>query len=174
MSQCANAFLAFRKSKQAGVGEDLLNYLGKNEWAQGALAGAGVGGITGALSDQKGSFLKHVLGGATLGGGLGGAYQLGKGYFEHQQPQNPTAFQEGGKNFTGPLQGQVEKDDLADPEGTPPAFLARDSGADNAPAHQIFSLKDPSPEQAAEKKEVDIIKRLNLQHSPGFQGNDTP
>lgn len=74
----AEAFVAFRKQHEKRAGwTDLLNqagdYLGKHEWAQGALGGGIAGGLTGLLPGQ--SVMRNALIGAGLGGGAGYLHQ---------------------------------------------------------------------------------------------------
>lgn len=79
--RAATDFLRYRNSflnvKSAGW-EDMLsqagNYIADNEWAQGAIGGGLLGGLTGLLPGQ--SIARNAMIGAGLGGVGGGLYQL--------------------------------------------------------------------------------------------------
>ncbi len=74
-----SAFAAYRAlCKQASPTDFLgqaIDYVGKNPWAQGALAGGGLGAISGLFSSAPGSVLRNAALGAGIGAGAGGLYQ---------------------------------------------------------------------------------------------------
>jgi uncharacterized membrane protein YebE (DUF533 family) len=97
----SEAFVAYRKNyKQAEIdwksmlgnaanyAGQATDYISKNPWAQGALGGLALGGLSGVFSPQPGSILRNALYGAGLGAAGGGAYQMLRNPYAQQAAED--------------------------------------------------------------------------------------